>query len=273
MKFKNKNVIVTGGSKGLGYEICKQFLQEGANVSFCARNTSDLIQAHDNLLQYKLDSSILNSCSVDVSDYQSIIGFLDDSEKIFGNIDIVISNAGIIGCKGLIEEINVHEFTKTAAINLFSNVYLFNHVIGKMKERNFGRIVVMSGGGATKPLMNMSAYAASKAGLVRLAETVAMEAEGFDIKINCLAPGALNTSILDEMIKSKNNIDYVFYEKCLKQKKEGGDSIEKAASTCLRLCENDVKITGKLISAVWDDLESFVREDLDDDIYTIRRLV
>lgn len=273
MDFKDKNVIVTGGSKGLGYEICKHFLQQGANVSLCARNAIDLFEADNSLMQFKAETQILHSMSLDVSDYQSIKEYIFETEKTLGKIDILVSNAGVIGSKGLIEDVDVEEWTKSVAINLFSNLYLFNELIPKMKNNNSGRIVVISGGGATKPLVNMSAYGASKAGLVRLAETVAKECENFNIKINCLAPGALNTSILDEMLKNKENIDQSFYEKCLSQKEKGGDSIEHAAKVCLRLCKEDVKITGKLISAVWDDLESIICEEIDSDAYTIRRLV
>jgi 3-oxoacyl-[acyl-carrier protein] reductase len=271
--FKGKNVIVTGGSKGLGYEICKHFLQQGANVSLCARNPIDLFKADNSLMQFKTETQILHSMSVDVSDYQSIKEYIFEAEKALGEIDILVSNAGVIGSKGLIEDVDIEEWTQSVAINLFSNLYLFKTLIPKMKENNNGRIVVISGGGATKPLINMSAYGASKAGLVRLAETVAKECEGFNIKINCLAPGALNTSILDEMLENKDNINEDFYDKCLKQKEQGGDSIEHAAEVCLRLCKEDVKITGKLISAVWDDLESIICEEIDSDAYTIRRLV
>ena len=273
MDFKGKNVIVTGGSKGLGYEICKHFLQQGANVSLCARNAIDLFEADNSLMKFKTETQILHSMSLDVSDYQSIKEYIFEAEKALGEIDILVSNAGVIGSKGLIEDVDIEEWTQSVAINLFSNLYLFKTLIPKMKENNNGRIVVISGGGATKPLINMSAYGASKAGLVRLAETVAKECEGFSIKINCLAPGALNTSILDEMLENKDNIDEDFYDKCLKQKEQGGDSIEHAAEVCLRLCKEDVKITGKLISAVWDDLESIVCEEIDSDAYTIRRLV
>ncbi len=270
--FKGKNVIVTGGSKGLGFEICKQFLEEGANVSFCSRNALELLKSNDNLIQFKKDEQILHCMSTDVSSLESITEYIEEAENTLGNIDILVSNAGVIGSKGLIEEVDVKEWTQSVAINLFSNLYLFNNLIPKMKKNNSGRIVVMSGGGATKPLLQMSAYGASKAGLVRLAETVAKECIDYNIKINCLAPGALNTSILDEMIVNKDKIEQSFYEKCLKQKETGGDSIEQAAKVCLRLCKDDVKITGKLISAVWDDLESFVQKEMDDDIFTIRRI-
>lgn len=270
--FEGKNVLVTGGSKGLGFEICKQFLKEGANVSFCSRNTLELLKANDNLIQFKNPKQILHCASTDVSNFESITEYIIEAENALGNIDILVSNAGVIGSKGLIEEVNIQEWIQSVAINLFSNLYLFNNLIPKMKHNNSGRIVVLSGGGATKPLLQMSAYGASKAGLVRLTETIAKECEEYNIKINCLAPGALNTSILDEMIKNKDKIDKSYYEKCLKQKQTGGDSIEQAAKVCLRLCKEDVKITGKLISAVWDDLESFIQKDVNDDFLTIRRI-
>jgi len=117
--FKGKNVIVTGGSKGLGFEICKQFLEEGANVSFCSRNALELLKSNDNLIRFKKDEQILHCMSTDVSSLESITEYIEEAENTLGNIDILVSNAGVIGSKGLIEEVDVKEWTQSVAINLF----------------------------------------------------------------------------------------------------------------------------------------------------------
>jgi NAD(P)-dependent dehydrogenase (short-subunit alcohol dehydrogenase family) len=272
MRFKNKNVVVTGGSKGLGLEICQQFINEGANVSFCGREKLAIENANVLLSKNLVENQKLFAKDVDISDFNSVEKYLEQTNNDLGEIDILVSNAGIVGSKGLIENADVDEWTKSIHINLCASFYLLKLLLPQMKNNNFGRIVILSGGGATKPMSTMSAYSASKAGLVRLAETAATECENYDIKINCLAPGALNTAILEELLNNKENLNKDIYDNCMKQKENGGQSIKNAAATCLKLCENEIKINGKLISAVWDDVDSIYKSEVDKDIFTLRRI-
>ncbi len=273
MRYKNKNVIVTGGSKGLGLEICNQFLEEGANVSFCGRNIQTIENAKAYLSQFLKNDQKLFCDNLDVSNYDDLKKYLAKTTDLFGKIDIVVSNAGIVGSKGLLEDSDVDEWVRSIEINLFSTFYLMKILLPEMKQNNYGRIVALSGGGATKPMPTMSAYSASKSGLVRLAETVAEECANYNIKINCLAPGALNTSILEELLESKEFLNKQIWENCVKQKETGGASIDKAARTCLKLCEDDVEINGKLISAVWDDVDNIYKSKVDSEIFTLRRII
>jgi NAD(P)-dependent dehydrogenase (short-subunit alcohol dehydrogenase family) len=124
----------------------------------------------------------------------------------------------------------------------------------------------------------LSAYAVSKAGLVRFMETLAEELAEFNIDVNAVAPGALNTRLLDEVLAAGPGVvGKSFYDQSLKQRDSGGTPLQKGADLCVFLAgkESD-KITGKLISAVWDPWESF-GDHLSDlkstDIYTLRRIV
>jgi NAD(P)-dependent dehydrogenase (short-subunit alcohol dehydrogenase family) len=146
------------------------------------------------------------------------------------------------------------------------------------KERRYGKIIQLSGGGATNPLPRLSAYAASKAAVVRFAETLAEEVRQAGIDVNCIAPGALNTRLLDEVLAAgPEKVGQAFYERSLKQKAEGGAPLEKGADLAVFLgAAASDGITGKLLSAVWDPwLELPAR--LDDlqrtDVYTLRRIV
>jgi 3-oxoacyl-[acyl-carrier protein] reductase len=127
-------------------------------------------------------------------------------------------------------------------------------------------------------LPRLSAYAASKAAVVRLTETLAEELREFSIDLNAIAPGALNTRLLDEILNAgPDAVGKEFYQKSLKQRDSGGVPPDKAARLCVYLAsEISYGITGKLISAQWDPWENLheFREQLaNSDIYTLRRIV
>ena len=151
-------------------------------------------------------------------------------------------------------------------------------LVPHFKARNSGKIIQLSGAGATKPLPNISAYAASKAAVVRFAETLAEELRPYRVDVNAIAPGALNTRMLDEVLASgPEAVGRAFYERSLEQQSQGGAPLERGAALCVFLASAASDgITGKLISAMWDPWESLSehRADLDGtDVYTIRRIV
>ena len=134
------------------------------------------------------------------------------------------------------------------------------------------------GGGATAPLPNISAYATSKAAVVRLTETLAEEVKAVGIEINAVAPGALNTRMLDEILEAgPHRVGPTFYQKALKQQETGGAPPEKAAELCVYLASSQSDgITGKLLSALWDGWQHFEAHQQDirnSDIYTLRRII
>jgi 3-oxoacyl-[acyl-carrier protein] reductase len=141
-----------------------------------------------------------------------------------------------------------------------------------------GKIVNLSGGGATAPLPRLSAYAASKAAVVRFTETLAEELRGTRIDVNAVAPGALNTRLLDEVLAAgADKVGKSFYERALKQKAEGGAPLDKGAALCaFLLSDESAGISGRLLSAIWDpwsELPARRAELAESDIYTLRRIV
>jgi len=150
-------------------------------------------------------------------------------------------------------------------------------VIPYLKENPTGKIINLSGGGATSPMPGMSAYAASKVAVVRFTETLALELKLHNIDVNAVAPGAMNTRLLDDVLNNgQNAVTRQYYQNALKQKESGGTPPSKAAELCVYLA-SDVSngVTGKLISAVWDDWDNLHNclNELDSDIYTLRRIV
>jgi 3-oxoacyl-[acyl-carrier protein] reductase len=195
-----------------------------------------------------------------------------------GGLDILVCNAGVYGPKGPLEAIDWAEWQLAIAINLLGTVYSCRAVIPSFKKQGFGTIILLSGGGATKPMPYLSAYAASKAAVVRFGETLAEELRDSNIAVNSIAPGALNTRLLAEVLEAgPERVGPAFYEQSLRQSREGGTPLELGAALCVFLASNDgTGLTGKLISAVWDPWHS-IGEHVDDlresDIYTLRRIV
>jgi 3-oxoacyl-[acyl-carrier protein] reductase len=143
---------------------------------------------------------------------------------------------------------------------------------------NYGKIINLSGGGATNPLPRISAYAASKAAVVRFTETLALELLEHHVDVNAVAPGALATRLTDQLLLAgPERVGAAFHARMARIKDEGGTPLEVGASLCAYLgsAASD-GITGKLISAQWDPWEKLQehRRDLDStDIYTLRRIV
>src|SRR5207245_5975485 len=168
--------------------------------------------------------------------------------------------------------------SQAIAGNLMVTVRPCREVLPPLQNRQYGKIVLLSGGGATKPLPYLSAYAVSKAAVVRFGETLAEEVRAYGIDVNAVAPGALNTRLLDEVLEAgPEKVGRAFYEQALRQKEQGGTPMERGASLCVFLASAASDgITGKLISAVWDPWER-LPEHLDDiqnsDIFTLRRIV
>jgi 3-oxoacyl-[acyl-carrier protein] reductase len=281
MILKDKVAIITGASKGLGFEIAKKYIEAGVSgLAICARNKTDLFIATNELeklvdpLQQKLDS-----CQVDVSNPDSANRFIKEVVYRFGHIDILVNNAGIYEPIGLTEDVQYDEWVRTIEINLFGSANMCRGVLPYLKSNNTcGKIIQIAGGGATKPMPRFSAYAASKAAVVRFAETIATECKNDGIDVNCISPGALNTDMLDEaLVAGKDAVGFDRYKELVNQKENGGDSIENAADLAVFLGSYlSDGISGKLISAVWDSWSS-LPEHIDElkstDIYTLRRIV
>ena len=273
-----KVAIVTGANQGLGLEISRKYVNAGASLVMCARNGDLLKRAQKELARGLVPGQVIEVIPTDVSDIQSVEQLLKTTLQRFGRIDILVNNAGIYGAMGPIEEVDWTQWIKAIEINLFGSILMCRAVLPAMKEQHKGKIIQLSGGGATNPMPNISAYAVSKAAIVRFAETLAEEVREFNIDVNAIAPGALNSRMLDEVLAAgQEKVGQAFFDKSIKQKESGGAGFDKGAELAVFLASDASNgITGKLISAVWDDWEHWP-EHLDElrtsDVYTLRRIV
>ena len=163
-------------------------------------------------------------------------------------------------------------------MNLIGTVYCCRGFLPLLRQAKRGKVLIISGGGATKPLPFLSAYAASKAGVVRFAETLAEELKTEGIDVNAIAPGALNTRLLDEVLAAGPQLfGDALYQGLLKQRDNGGTPLSVGAELCsyLASAESD-GVTDKLISAQWDPwrrIADFQNELMASDIWTLRRII
>ena len=279
MKLANRNALVTGGSQGLGRAIVESFVREGANVLFCARDEHAAVKLAEHLqMHVPVPGQRVMAQGCDVSSPDEVENLFGVADAAFERLHILVNNAGIYGPKGPTEEVDFEEWRRCVDVNLHGTLLPCRAAMRRFKASGYGKIVNLSGGGATNPMPNISAYAASKAAVVRLTETIALELAPFHVDVNAIAPGALNTRLLDEVIAAgPDKVGADFYQRSLKQSTQGGVPLELGAELCVYLASAESDgVTGKLISAKWDPWKRLheYKAELDaTDIYALRRIV
>jgi NAD(P)-dependent dehydrogenase (short-subunit alcohol dehydrogenase family) len=270
--------IVTGASHGLGLAIARAYVAAGARVAICSRDEVTLSAARGELEALAGDPKRVVSEVADVAEEADVQRLVARALAEYGRVDILVNNAGVYGPLGAIEEIDWAAWVRAIEINLLGSVLLCRALLPHFKKNRYGKIIQLSGGGATNPLPRISAYAASKAAIVRFGETLAEEVRDCGIDVNAIAPGALNTRLLDEVLSAgPGGVGESFYQRSLKQKETGGAGLDRGADLAVFLASaSSDGITGKLISAVWDPYTEFPQHlgDLEKtDVYTLRRIV
>ena len=278
MKLERRCALITGGSQGLGKSIARSFLREGASVMICARDAKALEATARELSVGLQKGQQIFFKSADISDEKEARALIVATLEKFPRLDVLVNNAGIYGPKGNLETTDWAEWVNAIRINLFGAVFLCRELLPHFKVLGRGKIINLSGGGATAPFPRFSAYATSKAAIVRFTETLAEEIREQHIDVNAIAPGPLNTRFTDEVLEAgPDRVGREFYEKARIQKTQGGAPMEKASELCVFLASAASDgITGKLLSALWDpwaDLDGHKDELRRTDIYTLRRIV
>ncbi len=269
--------VVTGANQGLGLAIARAYVAAGADVLICARDAAKLAGALDELSRSAATGQKVLGETADVSNPADVTRLVARAHAEFPTVQILVNNAGVYGPLGSIEDVDWADWVRALEINLYGSVLLCRALLPHFRANRYGKIIQLSGGGATNPLPRITAYAASKAAIVRVAESIAEDVREYGIDVNSIAPGALNTRLLDEVLAAgPERVGQAFYSRSTRQKEEGGAPVARAAELAVFLgsAASD-GISGKLLSAVWDpwsDLPEH-REDLNSDVYTLRRVV
>jgi len=271
----NKICLITGATRGLGEFLAHRFWDAGFNLALVASSEAGLVQLTNSLPERLGQEAIQFVC--DLSDPVQLLALSTKIRATLPRLDVLVNNAAIQGPIGVLWENDFSLWQKTIQVNLFAPVALCQVAVPWMKEMGGGAIINLSGGGATGSRVNFSAYATAKAGLVRFSETLAEETKAVGIRVNCIAPGAMKTQMLSEVLEkgadSAGEREFAIANKVFA---EGGASMNRVADLAVFLASDASKgITGKLISAVWDNWEHWSehKDELSSsDVYTLRRI-
>jgi len=181
ISFKNKNILITGASGGIGNELVKKFVSLGGNVLGTGTKTDKL-----DLIKKKYPN--IKVKKFDISDHPKIEEFIDDATLELGGLDILINNAGT-NVDNLSLRMKNEEWKKVIDINLTSTFLIAKHSIKKMLKNKFGRVVNITSVVGHTGNLGQSNYAASKAGIIGMSKSLAIEYAKKNITVNCVSPG------------------------------------------------------------------------------------
>lgn len=273
MRLDGETVLVTGAGRGIGEAIAHAFARAGANLVLVARTQDEIERVARQTAMRGVTSLALQG---DVSRRPDVDRMVAAAREKFGRIDVLVNAAGIYGPIGMLVENDMAEWAEAIEINLLGTAFAIHAVLPHMIVRGKGVVINFSGGGAVSPFPRFSAYAAAKAAVVRLTETVAEEVKEFGIRVNAIAPGAVNTRLLDQVLAAEERAGKEFYAKAKEQKRNGGTPPETAAELAVFLASPAAGgVTGRLISAVWDDWKSLperAQELGSSALFTLRRI-
>lgn len=195
----NKIAVVTGAAQGLGAAITKQFLSDGIQAVAMLDLQEEVLVAAAARLDPEKSRILPVAC--DVSNHDSVQRAFQAVEHRFSKVDILVNNAGITR-DALSYKMTETQFDDAVKVSLYGSFYCVQQVINGMRERGYGRIISMSSL-ANRGNVGQLNYAAAKAGIVAMTQTLAMELGRNNITANCVAPGMINTDII-KTVPEKN---------------------------------------------------------------------
>lgn len=199
LDFSGKNVIVTGGSRGIGAATVRAFAKGGANVAFNYNKNYRAAHALKEQCERLNVDILFDEC--DVSVYTEVEHFIEKSIDRFKKIDILVNNAGV-WFETTIENYTVDQWRKMMQINLDSVFYFTTILARHMREQHIkGSIINLSSTAGQRGEKNYSHYAATKGGIISFTKSVAAELGPDGIRVNCVAPGWVRTDMSEEAIK------------------------------------------------------------------------
>jgi NAD(P)-dependent dehydrogenase (short-subunit alcohol dehydrogenase family) len=270
---QDRVAIITGAARGIGKVIAALFVRNGAKVVIVSRNAQEVKKTVNQLTD---DTTNVIGIPADVSILVDIEKVVSETLNVFKTIDILVNCAGVQKPIGPLTDVSIKDWTANIYVNLIGTVICCKTVLPIMIEKRGGKIINFSGGGATSPRPNFTAYACSKAAIVRFTETLAMEVKDHGIDVNAIAPGPVNTRMLREIVEAGNKAGKKELEEVKKMISKGAVPPEHAAQLALFLASDASNgITGRLISAIWDDWRNFsdrVEQIKCSALYTIRRI-
>ena len=237
---KGKNVIITGGSRGIGRGIAEKFAQNGANIAFtCSKLSASSSELCENLEKLGIK---VKAYASDASDYESALKLADDVINDFGSIDVLVNNAGITK-DNLLMRMSEEDFDKVMKVNMNSVFNNTKAVLRPMLKQKFGSIINLSSVVGVKGNPGQSNYSASKAAIIGFTKSIALELGSRNIRCNAIAPGFIET----EMTQALNNDQVNDWAESIPLKRTG--QVDDIANTSLFLASDmSSYVTGQVIN-------------------------
>ena len=272
MTSKKINILITGGSSGIGLEIVKSLNKREHNILVCSRSKkklNNIINQHKNVKIFKCN----------VSKETQVKKLYKYCKKKFKKIDVIINAAGIYGSIGKIEDTKFTEWKKAIEINFFGTYLICKYFISFLRSSKIKKIINFAGGGAFNPFPNYSSYASSKAALVRFSETLASELEKEKISVNCIAPGFVVTPLHKATMAAGSKKAGKKFLNFTKHKLRKGSIPVEIPVKCVEflISKKSKNLTGKTISASYDkwhskEFQMKIPNYNKSDIFTMRRI-
>ena len=189
---KDKNIIITGASGGIGNSITKKLYEAGANILATGTKEEKLDVLKENYVNIK-------TLKFDISDHEKIEEFVNDATaKLGGSLDCIVNNAGITK-DNLAIRMTMEEWSKVIDINLTSTFLMSKFAIKKMLKNKSGKIINITSVVGHTGNVGQSNYTASKAGIVAMSKSLAIEYAKKNINVNCISPGFISTAMTDKI--------------------------------------------------------------------------
>jgi len=266
---QDSGILITGAGRGIGKRLAIGLAQLGARVGLLARSKAELDLA---ALEIEHAGGTSLRIRADVRDYEQTAAAIDRMRAHFGRLDAVICAAAIQGPIGPFAESDPKAWAETIDTNLIGVMHTCRAALPGMLAAKQGKLLLITGGGATKPRPNFTAYAAAKTALVRFAESLADEVAEHNVQVNCMAPGAAYTSMTDEILRAGEGAGWREQEDAQQVRQSGGIVPEKQIHlVAFLISERSNHISGKLIH-VSDDWKRLEKESLSPEAYTLRRI-
>ncbi|GAB3252748.1 SDR family oxidoreductase [Larkinella harenae] len=207
--FRGKTVVITGGSRGLGLVLAREFAQEGANLAICARDQAELERAQADL---ELNGVTVFTYVCDVTDREQVTTFIQTVEEEVGTIDVLVNNAGTILVTP-VEHATEEDFREVMETNFWSAFHTIQAVLPRMRLRRAGRIVNIASFGGKVAFPHLLPYTTSKFALVGYSEGMRAELMKDGIYVTTVCPGLMRTgSPRNAHFKGQNEKEYAWFK-------------------------------------------------------------
>ena len=199
MKLKDKVALITGGGRGIGREIALLYAAEGAKVVVSARNREQLDEV---VGEIEKNGGEAFGITGDVARYEDAQKMVAETKERFGRLDILVNNAGIMQA-GPFATFEPDDWRRVIDINLMGTFHCMREAVPLMLEQGWGRIINIASRSGKIGIPYLSAYVASKHGVVGLTKAVAEEVAAFGITVNAICPGTVETDMVPETVKER----------------------------------------------------------------------